>query len=97
MKAAAWPTPAWQTSHGKHQEVQGHMLIRSRMGVSLDGFVATPDGLPAWLAMADFAPGVWHGHPEFIEGYDAVVVGAARALGQSSGRSAARRAACVVR
>src|ERR1022692_990565 len=29
-------------------EVQGHMLIRSRMGVSVDGFVATPDGLPAW-------------------------------------------------
>jgi hypothetical protein len=37
------------------------MLIRSRMGVSVDGFVATPDGLPAWLAMPGFVPGVPHG------------------------------------
>jgi dihydrofolate reductase len=51
------------------------MLIRSRMGVSVDGFVATPDGLPALLAMPGFVPGVSHGHPEFIEGCDAVVMG----------------------
>ena len=51
------------------------MLIRSRMGVSADGFVATPDGLPALLAMPDFVPGVSHGHPEFIEGSNAAVMG----------------------
>ena len=51
------------------------MLIRSRMGVSADGFVATPDGLPALLAMPGFTPGVSHGYPEFIENVDAVVMG----------------------
>jgi dihydrofolate reductase len=51
------------------------MLIRSRMGVSVDGFVATPDGLPALLTMTDFVPGVSHGFPEFIDGCDAVVMG----------------------
>jgi dihydrofolate reductase len=45
------------------------------MGVSVDGFVATPDGLPALLAMPGFVPGESHGHPEFIEGCDAVVMG----------------------
>ena len=51
------------------------MLIRSRMGVSADGFVATPDGLPALLALPGFVPGESHGHPEFIAGCDAVVMG----------------------
>lgn len=51
------------------------MLIRSRMGVSADGFVATPDGLPALLAMPGFQPGSSHGFPEFIADCDAVVMG----------------------
>jgi dihydrofolate reductase len=51
------------------------MLIRSRMGVSVDGFVATPDGLPTLAVMPGFVPGVSHGLPEFIEGCDAVVMG----------------------
>ena len=45
------------------------------MGVSVDGFVATPDRLPALLAMPGFVPGTSHGHPEFIKGCDAVVMG----------------------
>jgi dihydrofolate reductase len=45
------------------------------MGVSLDGFVATPDGAPALLAMPGFVPGVSHGYPEFIHECDAVVMG----------------------
>ena len=51
------------------------MLIRSRMGVSADGFVATPDGWPALVAIPDFVPGVSHGLPEFIADCDAVVMG----------------------
>ena len=51
------------------------MLIRARMGVSVDGFVATPDGLPTLLAMPGFVPGTSHGFPEFIKGCDAVVMG----------------------
>jgi dihydrofolate reductase len=51
------------------------MQIRTHMGVSLDGFVATPDGLPAWLAMPDFVPGKSHGFPEFDEEIEAVVMG----------------------
>ncbi len=56
------------------------MLIRSRMGVSVDGFVATPDGLPTLAVMPGFVPGVSHGLPEFIEGCDAVVMGRATFL-----------------
>jgi dihydrofolate reductase len=51
------------------------MLIRSRMGVSADGFVGTPDGVPALALMPGFVPGVSHGYPEFIEDCDAVVMG----------------------
>lgn len=51
------------------------MLIRSRMGVSADGFVADSDGVPAIALMPDFAPGTSHGFPEFISGCDAVVMG----------------------
>jgi hypothetical protein len=32
------------------------MLIRTHLGLSVDGFIATPDGLPAFLAMPDFLP-----------------------------------------
>ena len=51
------------------------MLIRSRMGISADGFAATPDGLPTLLEMPDFNPGVSHGFPEFIANCDAAVMG----------------------
>ncbi|MBV9804771.1 MAG: dihydrofolate reductase family protein [Solirubrobacterales bacterium] len=51
------------------------MQIRTHIGVSLDGFVAGSDGRPAVLSMRDFIPGQSHGHPEFIAGCDAVVMG----------------------
>ena len=51
------------------------MLIRSRMGISADGFVATPDGLPTLHLEPTWVPGVTHGFPEFIENCDAVVMG----------------------
>ena len=52
------------------------MLIRTRMGVSLDGFVATRDGRPAVLAMPGFgAGGALYGFPEFQSGLSAVVMG----------------------
>lgn len=50
------------------------MQIRTYVGVSLDGFVATPDGLPAWEAVPTFSPGS-HGYSEFMEQCDAVVMG----------------------
>jgi hypothetical protein len=43
------------------------MLIRVHVGTSLDGFVAPPDGLPAWDAVPTFVPGQSHGYPEIIE------------------------------
>jgi dihydrofolate reductase len=49
--------------------------IRTHIGVSVDGFVATPDGRPALLSMPDFVPGVSHGHPEFIANCRAVLMG----------------------
>ena len=51
------------------------MLIRSRMGVSADGFVGTVDGVPTLAIMPGFEPGVSHGFPEFIRGCDAAIMG----------------------
>jgi dihydrofolate reductase len=51
------------------------MLIKSRMGISADGFVSTPEGVPALAIAPGFEPGVSHGYPRFIEGCDAVVMG----------------------
>lgn len=51
------------------------MLIKSRMGVSVDGFVANTDGVPAIALAAGFGPAQSHGFPEFIAGCDAVVMG----------------------
>jgi dihydrofolate reductase len=53
------------------------MQIRMHTGVSLDGFAATPDGVPALDAMPDFVPGESHGLPDFLEQCVAVVVGRA--------------------
>ena len=50
------------------------MLIRTHVGVSLDGFLATPDGLPAWDADPTFGPGS-HGYAEVSEQCEAVIVG----------------------
>jgi dihydrofolate reductase len=50
------------------------MLIRTHMGISLDGFVATPDGLPAWDAVPTFGPGS-HGTDEISAQCDTVVIG----------------------
>jgi dihydrofolate reductase len=51
------------------------MRIRSHFGVSLDGFAATPDGMPVFNAMPDFAPGQSYGMREFLAGCAAVVAG----------------------
>jgi dihydrofolate reductase len=45
------------------------------MGVSVDGFVATTEGMPALISMPDFVPGVSHGFPDFIGDCDAVLMG----------------------
>jgi dihydrofolate reductase len=51
------------------------MLIKARMGISVDGFAGTPEGVPALAITPGFEPGVSHGYPEFIEGCDAAVMG----------------------
>lgn len=51
------------------------MRIRTHIAVSVDGFIATPDGLPAILTAPDFESGLSHGHPEFIADCGAVVMG----------------------
>jgi dihydrofolate reductase len=51
------------------------MLIRTRLGLSVDGFIATPDGLPAFLAMPGFAPHSSYDWSGFNEQIDAVVMG----------------------
>jgi len=51
------------------------MRIKTHMGVSVDGFVATPDGWPVLVSMPGFdGPRSW-GHPEFIAGCGAVLMG----------------------
>src|SRR5438105_1443678 len=51
------------------------MRIRTRMCISLDGFVTTPDGWPVQLADPTFVPGESHGFPEFQRSCEAVVMG----------------------
>ena len=51
------------------------MLIRSRMGMSADGFVANMEGLPTFLMMPGFVPGKSHGYTAFIKRCDAVLMG----------------------
>jgi dihydrofolate reductase len=51
------------------------MQIRTRMCLSLDGNVTTPDGWPVQLADPAFAPGESYGFPEFQRSCDAVLMG----------------------
>src|SRR5436189_2222002 len=50
-------------------------MIRTRMCMSLDGFVATPDGRPVQLADPTFVLGESHGFPEFQRRCEAVLMG----------------------
>lgn len=73
------------------------MLIKSRMGISADGLVSTPEGVPAIAVAAGPESGGSHGYPEFTEGCDAVVMGRTTflpALGPRSGRGPACRCTC---
>ncbi len=51
------------------------MEIRTRMCISADGCVTTPDGWPVQLADPSFAAGESYGFPEFQESCDAVLMG----------------------
>ena len=51
------------------------MQIRTRMCMSADGYVTTPDGWPAQLADPAFAPGESYEFPEFQRSCEAVVMG----------------------
>ena len=53
------------------------MLIRTRTGVSVDGFVATPDGVPVFVVMPGFVPHESYDWPAFDQEIDAVVLGRA--------------------
>lgn len=57
------------------KEEETTMQIRTHIGVSIDGYVSDADGRPALLSLPGFAPGVSHGHPEFIRNCGAVVMG----------------------
>jgi dihydrofolate reductase len=51
------------------------MQIVTRMCISIDGYVTTPDGRPAQLADPTFVPGQSHGFPEFQTRCEAVLMG----------------------
>ncbi len=51
------------------------MRIRTYTGISLDGFVATPDGWPVLLSMPDFAGRESYGLPLLLETTGAAVMG----------------------
>ena len=51
------------------------MQIRSRLAISADGYVTTPDGWPAQTADPAFVPGESHGMEEFLQGMEAAVMG----------------------
>jgi dihydrofolate reductase len=51
------------------------MQIRSRLCISADGYVTTPDGWPAQLADPAFVSGQSHGIREFLDGCEAALMG----------------------
>ncbi len=51
------------------------MQIRTRLCMSLDGYVTTPEGWPAQLADPSFVAGESYGFPEFQKSCDAVLMG----------------------
>jgi dihydrofolate reductase len=51
------------------------MQIISRLAISADGYVTTPDGWPAQLADPTFVPGESHGIKEFLQDKEAAVMG----------------------
>jgi dihydrofolate reductase len=51
------------------------MNIRTRLSMSADGYVTTPDGWPAQLADPAFVPGESHGIREFLEPCEAALMG----------------------
>jgi dihydrofolate reductase len=51
------------------------MQIRTRMCMSLDGYVTTADGRPVQLADPTFVPGESYGFPEFQQSCEAVLMG----------------------
>jgi hypothetical protein len=62
------------------------MLIRTRMGISADGFITTADGIPAFVAIPGFAPHGSYDWPVFSRQCQAVVLGrAALDAGLASG------------
>ena len=51
------------------------MQIRTRLSMSADGYVTTPDGWPSLIADPAFASGESHGFPEFQKTCEAVLMG----------------------
>ncbi len=51
------------------------MQIVTRLSMSADGFVTTPDGWPSLIADPAFVSGQSHGFPEFQQTLDAVLMG----------------------
>jgi dihydrofolate reductase len=51
------------------------MRIRTRLSMSADGFVTTPDGWPAIVADKAFVPGQTHGFAEFLPECEAALMG----------------------
>ncbi|TMR93002.1 dihydrofolate reductase family protein [Nonomuraea basaltis] len=51
------------------------MRIRTHIAVSVDGFIASPDGLPVILTAPDFESVVSHGLPDLVADCGAVMMG----------------------
>jgi dihydrofolate reductase len=51
------------------------MRIRTRLGISADGYVTTPDGWPSHSADPAFEGGKSHGFPEFLAECEAALMG----------------------
>jgi dihydrofolate reductase len=51
------------------------MQIRTRLSMSADGYVTTPDGRPSIVADPAFVSGESHGFPEFQKTCEAVLMG----------------------
>jgi dihydrofolate reductase len=49
--------------------------VRARLGISVDGYVTTPSGWPAFTADPTFVPHATHGYDEFGQNVEAALMG----------------------
>jgi dihydrofolate reductase len=67
--------PVLPEGESRQRERTSIMRIKTHLGISADGYISSPQGIPTQALMPTFVSGTSHGHPEFIGGCGAVLMG----------------------